>query len=92
MNTRREPDETPRRGQRLRRSRHVADELLTDVDELRKLEEIKREYPVSTPEYRYLAEEIERRSRAIFRRADEARQPEEQLDSEVPTRASDPET
>ena len=91
MNTR-EPDETPRRGQRLRRSRHIADELLTDVDELRKLEVIKREYPVSTPEYRYLAEEIERRSRAIFRRAEDAPELDAQLDPEVPTRASDPET
>jgi hypothetical protein len=89
MNTHREPDEPPRRGQRLRRPRHLADELLSDVDELRKLEEIKREYPVATPEYHYLAEEIERRSRAIFRRADDALELDEQVDPGEPKRTSD---
>jgi hypothetical protein len=74
---------------RLRRLRRDSDALLDDIDAVRRLEEIKREYPVSTPEFHYLANEIERRSREVFRLAERERAIGEQTDPGVPIRTRD---
>ena len=64
-------DTKTRRG--LRRLLADSDAIIGEVDRLKNLEETKREYPVSSPEFHYLADEIERRSRRVFRIAADER-------------------
>jgi hypothetical protein len=56
-----------------RRVRDDSDELLDDVEELKRLEKIKRDYPISSPEFDYLEDRIVEKSREVFRLADEER-------------------
>jgi len=50
-------------------TRYASDGLLRAAQEIRDLENEKRKFGISTPSFRRLAEEIEAKSRAIFRRA-----------------------
>ena len=56
-----------------RRVRDDSDELLDDVEELKRLEKIKRAYPISSPEFHYLEERIVEKSRDVFRLAEAER-------------------
>jgi hypothetical protein len=63
---------------------HDSDELLAEVDELKKLEADKRQHEISSPEFQYLADRIAEKSREIFRLADDQRQTGNALDPAPP--------
>ena len=67
-----------------------SDHLLTAVDEIRRLELEKRKVPMSTPEFHVRADDIERRSRAVFGLAAAEREHGEAL-SETQDRSIDDE-
>ena len=50
----------------------VSDALLAESDAVKHLEREKRKLPTSSPEFRRIAEEIERRARHVFHLGDEA--------------------
>ncbi len=68
-----------------RRLRHCSDELLTEVNELKELEAVKRQHEVSSPEFQDLADRITEKSREIFRLADDERQTGNGVDPARPT-------
>jgi hypothetical protein len=51
------------------RLRRDSDELLAAVDEIKRLEREKRTEEMSSPRFHEMADEIERRARAVFRYA-----------------------
>ncbi len=49
----------------------ISDRLMAEAGEVKRLEAVKRSYPISTPEFHELAEEIADHARQVFRLADE---------------------
>jgi hypothetical protein len=58
-----------------------SNKILGAIDELRRLEEQKRQEPISTPDFHELAKEIEEKSRQVFRIAADQRK----LGEAIPT-------
>jgi hypothetical protein len=61
------------------RLRRDSDELLTAVDDIRRLEREKRAQDMSSPPFHEMAEQIEQRSRDVFRYAADEREAGEDL-------------
>ena len=63
----------------------ISDRLMAEAGAVKRLEAVKRHYPISSPEFHELAEEIAGHARQVFRLADE----EDALGDRIPSDGDD---